>query len=294
MKDYVRRIAIKAKLQYINWKLKIGLKVSVSIGGGYKIWITNPNEFIQRQILKHVTYEKHVIEVFENIIFPGVLLFDVGSNIGHHSLHAVRCGATVHAFEPVPLNADLLESNLRLNNLSSEVKVIRKAVGERNGMAMIHAQQTHAYGSSSLIMGIRDCQPSLEYNAISVPITTLDSYVTENNLRYPDIIKIDVEGYEARVLDGAYDILSSGIPPILIFETADRLADHIDESSQSVIARLINLDYKVYAIGRSGLNKKRIVNQNDASSKRSEYLAFHKSSSIVHRIERLQLRLEEA
>jgi hypothetical protein len=86
------------------------------------------------------------------------------------------------------------------------------------------------------------------------------------------VVKIDVEGWEAMVLDGATGMLTSREPPASVLETGDRLAEQIGESAKSVLRRLVLRGYKVYRIGEKG--DLHSVSPEDVSGTLSDYVAI--------------------
>jgi hypothetical protein len=87
---------------------------------------------------------------------------------------------------------------------------------------------------------------------VEVKVQSLDEHVKAQPSLGPTLVKIDVEGYEARVLDGALRLLSRSPQPAIIIETGDRLADCIGESARSVLERLFSVGYAVYQIPSDG------------------------------------------
>lgn len=122
------------------------------------------------------------------------VFIDVGANHGSYSLLASSViGATSISFEPIPATYRHLVENVTLNQINHKVKCINKGVGSEAGI------QTFVFGDISSLSHI--ILPSENRRAsIDVAITTLDE---ELNHEYPCLIKIDVEGFEKAVLDGA-------------------------------------------------------------------------------------------
>lgn len=125
------------------------------------------------------------------------LFVDVGANMGAYTILACAAvGARGYAFEPVPSTYTRLLENIRLNHLDGRVKCVNKGVAACAGWidftsdadAMNHA----------LAPGERD------RNTVSVEVTSLDTDLADER---PSILKIDVEGYEALVLEGAAQTL---------------------------------------------------------------------------------------
>lgn len=217
----------------IGWPLSSNLRVIID----------NPAEYIQRQLLESGSYEPTITKLLKENLGPGDLFVDVGANIGYHTLVAASRGASVHAFEPVPRLVSHLKDNVRLNHLEDKVCVSPTALSNKNGFATFYIAKREDDGSHSLIEGV----PAKSINSITVQILTLDAYIESVNCQAPTIIKVDVEGSEAWVLDGAVKLITVA-HPLIIIETGDRLADRIGESAATVLCRLYDWGYRVFCI----------------------------------------------
>jgi FkbM family methyltransferase len=107
----------------------------------------------------------------------------------------------VYGFEPVPENFDILVRNLARNQISNVV-VEQRAVGSEVGNSTIYLED-RSIGTHSLLRN----ENSNLAKSISVPVTTLDSYFADAMPDVVHLLKIDVEGYEPNVLEGATTLL---------------------------------------------------------------------------------------
>lgn len=139
-------------------------------------------------------------------IKPGATFLDIGANIGFYTVPAAAKGAAVHAFEPCSDTADRLERNIQLNSLTG-IAVNRLALDEKRGTALLNVGQRSNMGQSSIAVQTGGTSET-------VSVTTLDDYA--ENLAAVDIIKIDVEGAEERVLRGAQSTLARFSPRIFM------------------------------------------------------------------------------
>lgn len=136
---------------------------------------------------------------------PGERNFiDVGANIGYFTaLMSKLAGPSgrVLAVEPEPRNFRVLRQNLALNGLTN-VEVHACALGERDGTTMLGLYKAANLGRHS-ILNVEAKQK------VEVPLKTLNSLVgaTAQNVRSWSLVKVDVEGYEAFVIDGAGETL---------------------------------------------------------------------------------------
>jgi FkbM family methyltransferase len=248
---------------------RIGRHRGVRLTCGYRMVIHDPREYIQRCVLAYGAYEPGIAGVLAAVLRPGDLFFDVGANIGHHSLVAASRGATVHAFEPVPRLAERLGENFRFNGIQDRLVLNVAAVGAEPGTAILYEADRPDDGSHSIIPGV----PAASHRPHQVKVVTLDAYAARVGSR-PALIKVDVEGYEARVLDGATGLLRGTPRPFVVLETGDRLADQIGESARSVLGRLEAMGYQLYRLEEQSLRAD-ATTAAKAGGELANYLAAH-------------------
>jgi len=127
------------------------------------------------------------------------IVVDVGANLGWHSVHAAQFAAveTVVAFEPDPFNAWLLNRNLAINKVIKAVVNV-SAVGAQRGRARLYNYRSTNYGRHTLLT-------DYGYGSCEVPLVDLDSALDVLGLgdRRVLVLKVDVEGYEPAVIEGA-------------------------------------------------------------------------------------------
>ncbi|MGB8197874.1 MAG: FkbM family methyltransferase [Acidimicrobiales bacterium] len=154
--------------------------------------------------LMNNTYEVLELELMEFLLKPGMTVIDVGANVGIHTSIAARSVApsgTVYGFEPVPENFEILVGNLARNQLTN-VTLEALAVGNEVGHSTMYLEE-HSIGTHSLLRGAH----STPARSVSVSVTTLDGYFIDHMPDVVDLLKIDVEGYEPNVLQGASTVL---------------------------------------------------------------------------------------
>lgn len=226
----------------------VGRRVGWRLKYGPRIIIDNPREYMQSEMLRRGAYEPEVARVLLASIHSGDIFFDIGANAGQHSLIAAHAGASVHAFEPLPRLAQRVRQNARLNGLLELIQVFEQAVSSQCGEVEIFEQPGEDDGSHSII---GTCKQNSS-TAIRTPSTTIDEHIRVTGCR-PNVLKIDVEGAECLVLDGAKDLLHAGpAQPIVIIETGDRLANESGESALSVLQRLLDEGYRVWEVPPDG------------------------------------------
>lgn len=152
------------------------------------------------------TYEPRTRQWLQAVLGPGRVFFDIGANVGFFTVLASRIvggeGAVV-AFEPLPENLRALQEHVRLNR-AQNVTVVAAAVSDRAGTERFGPADNPAMGGLA---------PD---GSIDVATVTLDDLVKEGAVRRPDVLKIDVEGAELRVLAGARRTLVEARPAIVL------------------------------------------------------------------------------
>ncbi len=153
-------------------------------------------------------YELRKTAEIERRLAPGRVFVDIGSSEGDFALIAARIvGPTgrVHAFEPEPGNIATIEENVALNRFD-HVTVHGMALSDHDGEAELH--RSSVSGWHSLLPGL----DHRDRDVVRVPVARLDSL----GLGRVDMKKIDVEGAEMAVLEGARETIARDRPVILL------------------------------------------------------------------------------
>lgn len=150
----------------------------------------------------------------------GGIVVDIGANIGVTASIFGREATEVHAFEPAPRAIPLLRANAPPN-----VKIYQVALSNVEGVAWFNERAALD-------------ESSLSHAGIEVPVMTLDSFALR-----PTFIKIDVEGYEHRVLQGASETIK--LSPVIMFEAFSETARQYCED----IILAANSQYRFESMG---------------------------------------------
>lgn len=168
---------------------------------------------------------------------PDWVAFDVGTNFGFFAcVLAQRC-AQVHGFEPIAWLADRAEANSALNHFTN-LKINRFALSNKVGETelFVPTPDDPNWGISSLLNSRAG-----EGGSLRISLNTLDHYVKEEELKRFDFMKIDVEGAEHLVLEGAVESLQA-LRPTIIFEKNPESITPCIEILKSIGYRLFTLD----------------------------------------------------
>jgi len=175
---------------------------------------------------------------------PGDVFVDVGANVGLFTLIAARQVGKrgyVYAFEPSGPTFERLRENIYLNRLKN-VSAFRLALSDSEGtMELLSSKEGLDAWNSFAPPYIGE-----EFSGETVPARTWDTFVRENRLSgRVTMMKIDVEGWEGRVLRGAERELARPDAPVLQVEFTDEAAQAAGFSCRDLYGQLTELGYEV-------------------------------------------------
>jgi len=207
-------------------------------------------DVVGRHIYKYQVHEPVLSQFLVDFlkIEPGDVVIDIGANVGWYSLLLARLApddAQIFAFEPDPLNFELLEHNIRLNG-ATQITAIQKALAEDDGTQRLYQHDSNNLGRHSLLQ-LQDGK------AVDVQTTSLDNFWNTNGLgeRVPRFIKIDIEGYELVALRGAAEVLKHC--PALLSEYSPDYMRQGGLNPADLIDLLAGHGFKPHAITATGL-----------------------------------------
>lgn len=173
---------------------------------GLRLWVGTRDD-VGRRLYKYGVHEPHVLAWLERQPCPedGALVIDAGANLGWYALLLDRLGTgrlAIHAFEPDPENRALLERNCALNG-ARNVTIHASALSNQQGEATLHRYRDINRGKHSL----RPLAGGV--GTVRVGTDTLDDCLARAGLadRVIFLLKVDVEGFEPEVIEGAAESL---------------------------------------------------------------------------------------
>lgn len=198
--------------------------------------------FSQNPISSALVYtavpDQNEINALRKLADSNTVFLDIGANIGIYSLFLADIVKSVFAFEAHPQTAKCCKMNFALNKMD-EKQVIEMAVSDNN-QPMLFSNE----GQASPVNRIVDKKE----NAITVLSTTLDQFIFSqnfsNNTKF--ILKIDVEGHEFEVLNGARNFLKEYPVKAIIFET-------FSPKNNEIIHMLESLGFKIDTISDNNM-----------------------------------------
>jgi FkbM family methyltransferase len=194
-----------------------------------------PNSATLWRVQSLLTKEPSTIE-WLNAIAPGETLLDVGANVGMYTVFAaVVRRARVFAFEPESQNYALLCRNIVGNDLSGSVTAWPCALSDAPKFDRLFLSDFASGGSNHSFGDARDFQlKRAVFPFVQGSIaTSIDRLVADQVVPPPQHVKIDVDGFEHKVIDGAVETLRHAALKSLIIEINPALPEH-----QAMIERL--------------------------------------------------------
>jgi len=176
----------------------------------------------------------------------GGVYIDIGANVGIHSLLASRVvgdQGRVYAFEPAPKAFALLSAHLAINNCRNVIAA-QCALSDEVGVAELACPHDHL-GTATLRADPRE---AIDCDKVAVPTTTGDKVLSAVNLGAgaPVLLKIDVEGFEHRVVKGMRRFLSECGQAVVSMEVSPAWLVHAGSSKEELFAEMSELGYEVY------------------------------------------------
>jgi len=186
-------------------------------------------------------WEPHVAATCARMLRPGEVFFDIGANAGMVTLETramLGSDVSIYSFEPQPTLARSLRRSIELNGYH-DVQVVECLLGDREGSGELFLT-SHSIHASVI-------PREKHFTKITLPIHKIDTLVSAGTCKPPQVVKIDTEGSEMKILHGMEGTLRSSTPS-LVFE-ADENMKRFGYSGDDLVAYLKTLhDYEMYSI----------------------------------------------
>lgn len=186
-----------------------------------------------------------------SLIKPDFICFDIGANIGETTLNFAKLApeGRIYSFEPVPFLFERLKINTELNPFKN-IELYNIALSDREEELFFENPSNNNSSGISL-------NKESSGTSTLVHSTTVDLFVSKNNINKIDFIKIDVEGFENYVINGAENTLLKHTP-LLMIEIDNRYLKPKNTSEKILLTELsMKFGYSLYRI--DGINKIKIT-----------------------------------
>jgi FkbM family methyltransferase len=206
-------------------------------------------------------WEKDLSLQFTKHIKEGDIFFDIGANIGYHSLFVsalLKNTGKVYAFEPLSYLCEQLHKSVEVNGFSN-VEICNFGLAEKDDTQILHVREENTGGSS--LFSFPEMDKFKVKETEKVILKKLDNFF-DHTVKV-DLIKIDVEGYEFEALKGAENILKQNLPIIFMeFSPVFYIQDYPDKS-EKLMTFLKQLGYSFYRLNGQNFNFESWINEGD-------------------------------
>jgi len=212
------------------------------------------NEHMGSHIFWFGSYSREILLALGRLLRPGMVVIDVGANMGEVALFAtkrVAPGGRVICFEPVPALAASLEQSIRRNEASG-IEVVNCGLADRIGSAVLF-NTSERFHDGTDHAGLATIYPQEGRSTVAgrVSLTTLDEFLRPRAPGRVDVIKIDAEGAELPILRGAVETLRTWHPH-LILEVQRATSKAAGYDQREILQFLEGMEYGFWRIGRRG------------------------------------------
>ena len=197
------------------------------------------NDTITTTISEHGSWEGHLVNLYYSLLKRDNVVIDIGANIGYHSVHfgkIVGSNGKVFSFEPQKLIYDILSANILKNGLSNIISQHNFGLSSKEGLLYLSNIKDVSYNNGMINFGgVKLSNDST--GGVKVRVKTLDEIFTGN----VDFIKVDIEGMESDVIQGADATIKKSLPIIFIEITKnhDELYSYFKENGY-IIYKITN------------------------------------------------------
>jgi FkbM family methyltransferase len=202
------------------------------------------DKHISEHLVAHGVWEPFETDLILGALRPGDVFVDCGANIGWYTVLAAVAGAEVFAFEPMPVNAQLLRDNCARNAVADQVTIVQCALGDHRGTTALHLSNDNQ-GDHRVAL------PGGARATIDVAVRTLAD--TIGSVR-PRVMKLDTQGSEVNILRGgrtAWAPIAGVASPYLVLEFwpygLARCGSSVDELL-AMLGELIGVTHQCFEI----------------------------------------------
>ena len=226
------------------------------------LWTVNPNDSIGKHILNQELWEPHLVAFMKNFIKEGYVCIDIGSCFGWYAVHMSKyTGNTglIYAFEPLKENIQLIKKNIKQNNINNVIlqEVALGATSQTSTICNAYLRNNTNIGDSFISTHYKDrdgytdlkIDDFIGKEEIMVKLNKQLTFIEKlDNIKIPrkiNFMKLDTQGSELMVLQGAQKILKNDRPVIAI-ELEDPCSLLYSYDSGVLIDYLKSFDYDIY------------------------------------------------
>lgn len=225
----VRGVDRVLRLLYHPDKREASYTTSVSRLRDGSLFEVDTRNYLEWRLFVYGDYEPDVRRAIRRCLRAGDTAIDVGANIGIHTItmaRAVGSKGKVVAIEPFAEATTRLRRNLEHNGLSNICSVVPKAASSHCGHTFFYTPgPTASNQAQGSLLPLAYLQPE----PVDVELTTLDALAHEYRLDRVRLVKIDVEGWESEVMEGARELIGDQRPYVLFEYSPSQFGDGLSK-----------------------------------------------------------------
>jgi len=213
----LRTLIVRAysQLKLLRYRLRFKNRFVTKTILGNKMALNMDDKGMSTNLIIHELWEKSAVQMVEGIAQRGNVVVDIGSNIGYYALLEARLvgeNGKVFAIEPVDENLRTLKKNIVLNDFPN-IEVFQLAIGDENKHDNIYVSD---FRNQSSMIHREDLTVNKKTKKQAIEVMTLDRFLEDKPT--PDLIRMDVEGYEYEIIMGMTEFFKSSKPLKILME----------------------------------------------------------------------------
>ena len=189
-------------------------------------------------------YEDENFQFIDRSLKPGHTVLDIGAHIGLTAVlfgQKVTPNGRVFSFEPTPVSYGVLKETIRINKLEQVITPVNSPVTDKSGTVNFYISNTAVDVANSLVAW----EKGKELHGIQLNATCVDDFVKSQKITKVDFMKIDAEGVEYKVLNGAKETLTTHKPLVILALHPTAVATNGD-SLKDIYSFLKEIGYKIF------------------------------------------------
>jgi FkbM family methyltransferase len=238
--SYARSFDHPFKIRIINGLIAFfnpsGLKLKGAFG---ELLHISPSNYIGHQLIYAGSYEPKSLQLALSLLngIDNPVFVDIGANIGLYSVPCAKIsGIILYAVEPTAKNFWKLQQNFALNkDLTKQLHLLNVALSDESNFSYI----TNPIEGNDGTFRVEQMATNKSY---MIAVTTFDQVIKHHSITHIDLLKMDVEGYEGKVLDG-FKLIDKIRPKNIIMEFSDYV-ERVGNKKKEIYEYLISLGYE--------------------------------------------------
>ncbi len=258
IKYKMRKFYKKLYLEFLRtFKSKNGLVIKKILN--YKMYLDINDPGLSKELLLKKVREELQTKIWRKMLKPGMNVLECGANLGYYALmeaSIVGNKGKIYAIEPIPENFKILKKNIKLNNYGNIIKAYNLAMSDKEGNSEIAVTKNSNFATMLLEKNIMSKWMSKKLKQQTKKIIKIKTMRMDNfleNKRDVDLIRMDIEGYEIKVIKGLINTIKKSRKPIKLFIELHPIILKEDKMISKFVKDLLNLNLKpLYLVSTDG------------------------------------------